>query len=284
MSYFFRGFESFGFLGIVYVKYCKVALVTGSGKRRVGNAVARALAERGFRIAVHYHHSADAALETVRQLQARGTDAAAFAADVADEQAVARLFEQVMDRFGRLDALVTAAAVWEPQPLEEVTAADVRRQFDINTLGTFLCCRQAGRIMVAQPEGGAIVTIGDWACERPGMHYAAYFISKGSLPTMTRMLAVELARRNPRVRVNCILPGPVMVPEDATQPEVAGAVAATLLKRPGSPQHVAQAAVFLIENDYVTGVCLPVDGGRTIDVETPTHTVADADHYQSSHA
>lgn len=242
----------------------KVALVTGSGKRRVGNAVARALAERGYGIAVHYHHSAEAALETVGQLQALGTDAAAFAADVADEQAVARLFDQVLDRFGRLDALVTAAALWESQPLEEVTAADVRRQFDVNTLGTFLCCRQAGRIMAAQPEGGAIVTIGDWACQRPGMHYAAYFLSKGSLPTMTRMLAVELARRNPRVRVNCILPGPVMVPEDAAQPEVAGAVAATLLKRPGSPQHVAHAAVFLIENEYVTGVCLPVDGGRTI--------------------
>ncbi len=242
----------------------KVALVTGGGKQRVGNAVARALAQRGFRIAVHYHHSADAAASTVEQIKTQGTDAAAFAADVSDEQDVARLFEKVMDRFGRLDALVTAAAVWEPRPLEEVTAADVRRQFDINTLGTFLCCRQAGRIMVAQPEGGAIVTIGDWACQRPGMHYAAYFISKGALPTMTRMLAVELAARNPRVRVNCILPGPVMVPEDATQPEVEGAVAATLLKRPGSPQHVAQAAVFLIENDYVAGVCLPVDGGRTI--------------------
>ena len=166
---------------------------------------------------MHYHHSADAASETVEQLQAQGTDAAAFAADVADEQAVARLFAQVLDRFGRLDALVTAAAVWESQPLEEVTAADVRRQFEVNTLGTFLCCQQAGRIMVAQPEGGAIVTIGDWACQRPGMHYAAYFISKGALPTMTRLLAVELARRNPRVRVNCILPGPVMVPEDVTQ-------------------------------------------------------------------
>jgi pteridine reductase len=242
----------------------KVALVTGSGKRRVGNAVARALAERGYGIAVHYHESADAALQTVDEFQRLGTEAAAFAADVADERAVARLFAQVMDRFGRLDALVTAAAIWEPKPLEEVTADDVCRQFKINTLGTFLCCQQAGRIMAAQPQGGAIVTIGDWACQRPGLNYAAYYISKGSLPTMTRMLAVELARKNPRVRVNCILPGPVMVPEDATQPEVAGAVAATLLKRPGSPQHVAQAAVFLIENDYVTGVCLPVDGGRTI--------------------
>ncbi len=242
----------------------KVALITGGGKQRVGNAVAQALAQRGFRIAVHYHHSADAAASTVDSFKAQGTDAAAYSADVADEQAVALLFEQVMDRFGRLDALVTAAAVWEPRPLEEVTAADVRRQFEINTLGTFLCCQQAGRIMVAQPAGGAIVTIGDWACQRPGMHYAAYYISKGALPTMTRMLAVELAARNPRVRVNCILPGPVMVPQDATQPEVEGAVAATLLKRAGSPQHVAQAVVFLIENDYVTGVCLPVDGGRTI--------------------
>ena len=98
-----------------------------------------------------------------------------------------------MDCFGRLDALVTAAAVWESRPLAEVTAADVRRQFAVNTLGTFLCCREAGRIMVAQPEGGAIVTIGDWACRRPYRQYAAYFISKGTIPTMTRMLAVELA-------------------------------------------------------------------------------------------
>ena len=242
----------------------KVALVTGAGKRRVGNAIARALAARGYRIALHYHTSADAAAATVAELQAAGTEAAAFPADVADESAVAALFEQTMKRFGRLDALVTAAAVWEPQALEEVTAADVRRQFDINTLGTFLCCQQAGRVMVAQPEGGAIVTIGDWSCHRPGMNYAAYFLSKGAMPTMTRMLAVELARRNPRVRVNCILPGPVMLPENLTKPGVAGAVAGTLLKRPGSPQNVADAAVFLIENDYVTGVCLPVDGGRTI--------------------
>jgi len=242
----------------------KVALVTGSGKRRVGNAVARALAARGYAIALHYHTSAESAAETVAELQAAGAEATAFCADVADERSVAALFEQAMKRFGRLDALVTAAAVWEPQTLEEVTAADIRRQFEINTLGTFLCCRHAGRIMVAQPEGGAIVTIGDWACARPYAEYAAYFISKGSLPTMTRMLAIELARRNRRIRVNCILPGPVMVPEDISQPEVAGVVAATLLKRPGSPQNVADAAVFLIENDYVTGVCLPVDGGRTI--------------------
>jgi pteridine reductase len=190
--------------------------------------------------------------------------AEAFQADVAEEAEVHRMFDGVRQSFGRLDVLVTAAAVWDPKPLEQTTVADIRRQFDINTLGTFLCCQQAGRIMAAQPEGGAIVTIGDWATRRPYPEYAAYFLSKGAIPTLTRALAVELARRNRAIRVNCVLPGPVMLPENLSQPEVQGAVAGTLLKRPGRPENIAQAVLFFIENDYLTGVCLPVDGGRTI--------------------
>jgi pteridine reductase len=242
----------------------KVALITGSGKRRVGNAVATALAERGYDIALHYNRSAEEAEQTVVQLAQQGIRAAAFAADVANETEVARLFEEVMKTFGRLDVLVTAAAVWQPKPLEEVTAADVRRHFEINALGTFLCCQRAGLIMVQQPEGGAIVTLGDWAIARPYPNYAAYFPSKGAVPAITRTFAVELARRNPAVRVNCILPGPVMLPENLSEHDVKSAVAGTLLKRPGRPENVAHAVVFLVENDYVTGVCLPVDGGRTI--------------------
>jgi len=172
-----------------------------------------------------------------------------------------------MQNFGRLDVLVTAAAAWQRTTLEEVTAEDARRQFDINALGTLLCCRRAGLIMIAQPEGGAIVTIGDWATRRPYCDYSAYFLSKGAIPTITRTMAVELARRNPNVRVNCILPGPVMPPDDLSEAEVRGAVAGTLLKRPGRPENVAQAVVFLVENDFITGVCLPVDGGRTISGE-----------------
>ncbi|MEE8450885.1 MAG: SDR family oxidoreductase [Thermoguttaceae bacterium] len=242
----------------------KVALITGSGKRRIGNAIAIALADRGFRIALHYNRSGESAEDTVVTLTDRETDAAAFQADLADESQVQRLFDRVMDRFGRLDVLVTAAAVWESKPLEDVTAADVRRQFDVNALGTFLCCQRAGLIMVEQPGGGSIVTIGDWATVRPYTDYAAYFPSKGAIPTITRTMAVELARRNPRVRVNCILPGPVMPPDDLSELELQGAVAGTLVKRVGRPEHVAHAVVFLVENDFVTGVCLPVDGGRTI--------------------
>ena len=242
----------------------KVALITGSGKRRVGSVVADALAQRGFDIVLHYNRSATEAEENAAMLRGYGVDVVTAQANVADEPRVGDMFARVMERFGRLDVLVTAAAVWEPKPLDETTADDVRRQFDINTLGTFLCCQQAGRIMAGQSEGGLIVTIGDWATVRPYPGYAAYFAGKGSISTMTRVLAVELAEKNRNIRVNSILPGPVMLPENLSQPEVAGAVAGTLLKRPGKPENVAQAVLFFLDCDYTTGVCLPVDGGRTI--------------------
>lgn len=247
----------------------KTVLITGSGKRRIGNVVASALARRGYDIALHYNRSADEARQTVVELEGLGARAAAFQADVSNESDVARLFSEVQNTFGRLDVLVTAAAIWQQKPLEEITADDVRRHFDINTLGTFLCCQRAGEIMVRQPTGGAIVTIGDWAVARPYPNYAAYFASKGAIPAMTRTFAMELARRNHEIRVNCILPGPVMLPDNLTEHEVKGAVAGTLLKRVGRPEDVADAVVFLVENDYITGVCLPVDGGRTIAGDHP---------------
>lgn len=239
-------------------------MVTGSGKRRVGAHVADALAGRGYALAIHYRTAATEANAQVAALGAQGVDAAAFAADLTDELAVRGLIDQVLARFGRIDVLVTCAAIWKSQRLEEVTAADVRSYFETNTLGTFLCCQQAGLAMVAQPEGGCLVTLGDWAVVRPYLNYAAYFPSKGAIPTLTRCLAVELGTRNPRVRVNCVLPGPVMLPPDLPEAERRQAIDATLVQREGRPEHVAQAVLHLVENDFLTGVCLPVDGGRTI--------------------
>lgn len=153
----------------------KVVLITGAGRRRVGNVVAAMLAERGYAVVLHYHRSAAAAQETVAELAGRGGRAVALGADVTKEPEVDRLVEEALGSFGRLDGLVTTAAIWEPRALEEITAEDVRRQFEVNALGTFLCCRREGR-----------------------------------------------------------------------------------------PEHIGQAVIFLLENDFVTGVCLPVDGGRTI--------------------
>ena len=242
----------------------KAALVTGAGKRRVGWHVAEALAERGYGLAVHYRTSASEAEETVAALEKRGVEAVALQADLTDEAAVRGMVEQALAHFGRLDVLVNCAAVWKSKRLEDVTAADVRMHFETNALGTFLCSQQAGLAMTRQSEGGLIVMLGDWAEVRPYLNYAAYFPSKGAVSTMARTLAVELAARNPRVRVNCILPGPVMLPPDLTTAEKEEAIEATLVKHEGSPRNIALAVLSFIDNDFVTGVCLPVDGGRTI--------------------
>jgi pteridine reductase len=242
----------------------RVALVTGSGKKRVGAVVADALARRGYAIAVHYRTSADDARETVASLRSLGVEADAFGADLTDETAVRGMVDAVHARFGRIDVLVNAAAVWVSKRLEEITAADLRFHFDANVVGSFLCAQQVGLRMVTQPDGGVIINIGDWAEVRPYLNYAAYFPSKGGVSTMTRSLAVEFAARNPNIRVNAILPGPVMLPDDLPQTERTEAINATLVKREGSPQNIALAVLSLIENDFITGVCLPVDGGRTI--------------------
>lgn len=242
----------------------KVALVTGSGKRRIGAHVADGLAARGYALVIHYRSSAAEANDRVAQLQQRGVQAIALQADLSDEQAVHGLVRQTLDRFGRLDVLVNCAAVWQAKKLEDVTAADVRVHLEANTLGTFLCSQQAGLAMVRQPDGGCIVTFGDWAESRPYLNYAAYFPSKGAVPALTRCLAVELGTRNPKVRVNCILPGPVLVPPNLSEEERREAIDATLVRREGTPANIVQAVLYLIDNDFVTGDCLRVDGGRTV--------------------
>jgi pteridine reductase len=240
-----------------------VALVTGGG-RRVGAVVARTLAGAGYRVAIHANRSLAEAQQMADEFTAAGNSALAVVADVRDEAAVKKAIDQVHGQFKRIDALVNCAAIWKAKRLEEVTAADVREHFEVNTLGTFLFCQQVGLIMVPQPQGGAIVNIGDWAIARPYTDYPAYFPSKGAIPTLTRTFAVELASRNPKIRVNAVLPGPVLLPVDLPPEERTLAISGTLLKREGTPQHVADAVLFLLANDYVTGVCLPVDGGRSV--------------------
>jgi pteridine reductase len=242
----------------------RVALVTGSGRRRIGWHIADALAGRGYALAVHYRGSAEAAAETVKHLIGRGVESIAFQADLSDEHAARRLVDLTLAHFGRLDLLVNAAAIWEGKQLEQITATDLRRTLDVNLVGTFICAQQAGLAMVAQSEGGCIINFGDWAEARPYTNYAAYFAAKGAIPTLTRCLAVELAKRNPRVRVNAILPGPVMLPAELTEEERTRIVASTLAGREGSPRNIADAVLALTENDYITGISLPVDGGRTI--------------------
>src|SRR5262249_42644493 len=136
--------------------------------------------------------------------------------------------------------------------------------FEVNTLGTFLVSQHIGMAMVAQPQGGNIILLGDWAVERPYLHYLPYFVSKGAIPTLTRALAVEPGPPHSNGRLNWVMPGPVMLPPDLPKKEREGSIRGTLVKREGRPENVAQAVLFCIDNDFVTGASLPVDGGRTI--------------------
>jgi pteridine reductase len=237
-----------------------VALVTG-GAVRVGRAIVLELAGRGYRVAIHANTSLDKAQQLVEEVTGSGGEAAAFGADLRDEDGTRSMIDRVRRHFGRLDALVNNAALWSPTPLATTAADDVRRFFEVNALSTFVSCQHAGLIMAEQQSGGAIVNIGDWATRRPYANYSAYFVSKGTIPTLTRMFAVELA---PKVRVNAVLPGPVLLPESLSEEERRRAIAGTLLKRAGRPEHVAHAVAFLLSNEFVTGACIPVDGGRSI--------------------
>ena len=155
-----------------------VALVTGSGKRRVGWHVAQALADRGYALVVHYYISATEADETVAAFQA-GRRGPGRSSGLYGRASVQWLMDQTLARFHQLDVLVNCASDWRSKRLEDVTAADVRHYFETNTLGTFLCCQLAGLVMVRQPKGGCIVTLGDWAVTRPYRNYAAYLLPRG---------------------------------------------------------------------------------------------------------
>lgn len=243
----------------------KVALVTGSGKKRVGYHVAAALAARDYALVIHYNSSAADAKETAEQLaRAHGVPVQTARANLARESDVKMMVEETLTQFGHIDVMVNCAAMWQRKRLEDVTAADVLAHFETNTLGTFLTCQHIGLAMVKQATGGSIVNTGDWADTRPYLDYAAYFPSKAAIPGLTRMFAVELGTRNPNVRVNAVLPGPVMLPPDLPAAEKAASIAGTLVKREGSPEHIAKAVLHFIDNDFITGTCLPVDGGRSV--------------------
>ncbi len=242
----------------------KVALITGSGKPRLGNHIARALALHGYRIAIHFNSSATQAYAFADELELAGHDAAAFQADISQVKQIDKLVDQVLETFGRIDVLVNTASVWKTIPFEDITEEDLQQQFDVDLKGTFFCSRRVGLQMVEQASGGAIINFCDWAISRPYPQHAAYFAVKGAVPTMTRALARELAERNPKVRVNCIQPGPVLLPPGTDPHEMKTLVESTLVRQVDRPDSIANAVRYLAEDTFLTGVCLPVDGGRSI--------------------
>ncbi len=238
----------------------KVAIITG-GARRVGAAIADALAERGAKVAIHYRNSAREAEAAVTALASRGAVARAFRADLEKVAEIDAMVHEVETAFGGIDVLVNSASVFFKKPLEELTERDWDVHLDTNLKAPFFLAKAVAPAM-RRRGAGKIVNIGDWAGIRPYKNYLPYTVSKSGLIGLTRSLAKALA---PQVQVNCIAVGPVLPPEDYDAAEVKKLAGGTLVGRIGSPQDVARAVLFFCEGtDFATGATLVLDGGRLI--------------------
>ncbi len=236
----------------------RVALVTGAG-RRVGQAIALALGERGMRVGVHFHGSADGANETVSKIKAAGGDGRTFKADLARADAPKAVIEQVVAFFGSLDVLVNSAAVMVRTPFGEVTAEQWDSMMALNLRAPFFMAQAAAPHL--RKVGGSIVNIADLAAFESWPAYVPHGISKSGVVHMTRSLARVLA---PEIRVNGVAPGTVLLPENWSTEADERLRQTTPLSRTGSPADVSTTVVFLLESDYITGETIIVDGGRHV--------------------
>lgn len=236
----------------------RVALVTGAGTR-VGRIIALALGKAGMRVSLHYAESEKGARDTASEIIRGGGDARTLPGDLMDPATGPRLIEHTVKVFGSLDVLVNSAAVMLRTPVGEVLVEDWDAMFALNLRAPFFLCQSAARVM--RERGGAIVNIADLAAFETWRGYIPHSITKAGVVQMTRGLAHSLA---PKIRVNAIAPGPVLLPDGWTQEQADRLISTTPLGRLGSPDDVAQAALYLLSADYVTGETIIVDGGRHV--------------------
>ena len=243
-------------------------LITGAS-RGIGAATALLAAQRGFAVAVNYSANSLAADEVVRQIRAGGGTAMAVQADVADEAQVLAMFARIDARLGPLTALVNNAGVVDVVArVDEMSVARLKRMFDINIVGSFVCAREAIRRMSTRHggKGGSIVNLSSAAARLGGPgQYVDYAASKGAIDTFTLGLAREVAAEG--IRVNAVRPGIIETDIHASggQPDRARQLAPIVpMQRAGSAMEVAQVIVWLLSEDasYTTGALIDVAGGR----------------------
>jgi NAD(P)-dependent dehydrogenase (short-subunit alcohol dehydrogenase family) len=246
----------------------KVVLITGAS-RGIGRATARLAGARGWTVGINYQHNEPAAEETAAEVGRAGGRARLLRGDVANEADVIAMFDTLENAYGRIDALVNNAGIVAPSSqLADMSAERMKRVFDVNVFGAFLCVREAARRMSKDRggDGGAIVNLSS-AAARLGSpnEYVDYASSKGAIDTMTIGLAKELGPQG--IRVNAVRPGLIDTEIHASggKPDRAAVLGAqTPLGRPGTADEVAELIVWLLSDasSYVSGSLIDVGGGR----------------------
>ena len=236
----------------------RVALVTGAGKR-LGRVVALRLASEGADVAVHYGKSEAEAREVVAEIEKMGRRAGAFSAELTDVSAIQKLVQSVASRFARLDILVNCAANFLETKFGETNEATWDASLDTNLKAPFFCA-QAAAPHLAKSGRGVIINFADIGGLLGWTEFLPHSISKAGVIMLTRILAKELA---PSVRVNAIAPGTITMPGDPPEWQ-ADFIRRSPLQRTGKPEEIADAVMYLVGAEFVTGQVLVVDGGRTL--------------------
>lgn len=244
----------------------KIALVTGAS-RGIGRGIALRLAAEGADIVVNYRTHPDEAAEVAAEIQRRGRRALAWQADVADRDAVARMFAATVEQFGGLDIAVANAAFSIREPVIEAQWEHVLRTLAVSQFGVFHTCQMAAQQMVRQGRGGKIVIISSVHQEQVLVNSAPYNMAKAAINNLGCTMAAELAAHH--INVNNINPGWIDTPGErafATEEELIAGGKAIPWGRLGTPADIAAAVAFLVsdEADYITGATLRVDGGYVL--------------------
>lgn len=238
----------------------RVAVITGG--KRIGQVVARALAEHGADLVLTYRGSKQEAEAAAQGVIAAGRRATIVAVDVSAVDAGEAIAAHALQAFGRLDVLVNMASIYRSRPFDAITAEWWDADVDVNLRSIFLCAKACVPAM-RQAGGGRIVNFADWLARSGRPNYAgftSYYSAKAGVVGLTEALALELAPD--QILVNAIAPGPILAPPDLSADEVAEVAAATPLGRWGGATEIARAVLFLCETDFVTGETVRVDGGR----------------------
>jgi 3-oxoacyl-[acyl-carrier protein] reductase len=261
-----------------------VVLVTGSA-RRVGRAIALEFARQGANLVIHHSNSPEDAESTKAQARTLGVDAIIVQADQSRPEDVRAMFEAIRAHYGRLDVLVNSAASFRKGDLLEIGFEEWQSVMATNLTGPFLCTQHAARLMIdparehrlarenksasstvssglslEHSRGGSIINISDNSGLKPWVARPHHSIAKAGVIQLTQVAALALAPHG--IRVNCVVPGPVLPAAGEPEDSVVGVARGLPLGRIGEPNDIARACVFLATNDFATGSILRVDGGE----------------------